>query len=269
MSLRHRLVVGVAAVAVVLVGVNLALAGMFRSFLTERVDRQLVGVASRPFLRGGGEIVGGQRAFSEYFIAVVDPGTKTITRVLSDLADADEPPPRLEAIVEHVVSDRTLRPFSVPAADGKGSWRLIAREGPRHRRVVVVGVSLAELERTLARMRLVQIAGTAAVLVVLGAVSWWMLRLGVHPLEDMAATADAIAGGDLSRRVAHPGTRTEAGRLGAALNTMLERIEEAFRTRDATEARLRQFVADASHELRTPLTSIRGYAELWRAGGLR
>jgi two-component system OmpR family sensor kinase len=32
---------------------------------------------------------------------------------------------------------------------------------------------------------------------------------------------------------------------------------------------LRQFVADASHELRTPLTSIRGYAELWRAGGLR
>jgi two-component system OmpR family sensor kinase len=47
---------------------------------------------------------------------------------------------------------------------------------------------------------------------------------------------------------------------------MLQRIEEAFSVRRASEERMRRFLADASHELRTPLTSIRGYAELFRRG---
>jgi len=136
-------------------------------------------------------------------------------------------------------------------------------------RLVVVGVSLDDVEATIDRIRNVQVAGTLAVLGALALVSWWMLRLGVHPIEDMAQTADAIAGGALSARVEHPGAGTEAGRLGIALNAMLERIEESFRAREASEERVRRFAADASHELRTPLTSIRGYAELWRAGGLR
>lgn len=65
------------------------------------------------------------------------------------------------------------------------------------------------------------------------------------------------------------------GRLGAAFNVMLDRIQQAFAAQqrsleasEASETRLRRFVADASHELRTPLTSVRGYAELYRAGGL-
>ncbi|MGH2720515.1 MAG: HAMP domain-containing sensor histidine kinase, partial [Actinomycetota bacterium] len=84
-----------------------------------------------------------------------------------------------------------------------------------------------------------------------------------------AETAGAIAAGDLSRRVEPAGGPTEAGRLGSALNRMLAQIEEAFRIRGESEEHLRRFVADASHELRTPLTSIRGYAELFRRGGLR
>jgi len=82
----------------------------------------------------------------------------------------------------------------------------------------------------------------------------------------MALTAGKIAGGDLSHRVEPETDRTEVGRLGMALNRMLERLEEAFSRREASEERLRQFLADASHELRTPLSSIRGYAELYRMG---
>jgi len=85
----------------------------------------------------------------------------------------------------------------------------------------------------------------------------------------MARTADAIAAGDLSRRVTPADRRTEVGRLGLALNGMLERLEEAFAERRASEERLRRFIADASHELRTPLASIRGYAELFRMGAVR
>ncbi len=82
-------------------------------------------------------------------------------------------------------------------------------------------------------------------------------------------TAQAIAGGELDRRVPDSDPRTETGRLGAALNVMLGRLAAALRERERSEHRLRQFVADASHELRTPLTSIRGFAELYRRGGAR
>jgi two-component system OmpR family sensor kinase len=85
----------------------------------------------------------------------------------------------------------------------------------------------------------------------------------------MGATAGAIAGGDLGRRVEPADERSEVGRLGLALNAMLERLEGAFAERRRSEDRLRRFIADASHELRTPLASIRGYAELFRMGAAR
>jgi two-component system OmpR family sensor kinase len=106
----------------------------------------------------------------------------------------------------------------------------------------------------------------AATLGAIGVAGFWIVRLGLRPLDRMAATASRITAGDLTLRVEDADTRTEIGRLGAALNVMLARIEEAFRLRAASEERLRRFVADASHELRTPLTSVRGYAELFRRG---
>jgi two-component system OmpR family sensor kinase len=276
MSLRRRVLVGVLAVAAVLVVTNLALSSTFHSFLLDRLDRQLLDLVSRPVFGGErgrpGPPPGDTQTLSEYFIAVGDRNGENLTRRGSAFADEDRAPPRIEPrqVLDHVGDrGRPPEPFTAPAESGRGSWRLVAVSAPREAGIAVVGTTLDEVRATLGRIRLVQIAGTAAVLVALAAVSWWMLRLGVHPLEDMARTADAIAGGDLSRRVEHPGEGTEAGRLGAALNSMLERIEEAFRAREASEARVRRFAADASHELRTPLTSIQGYAELWRAGGLK
>jgi two-component system OmpR family sensor kinase len=102
-----------------------------------------------------------------------------------------------------------------------------------------------------------------------------MVRTALRPLTKIEQTAAAIAGGDLSRRVDNDDPNTEVGRLGLALNTMLEQIETAFLAREASEAtarrseeKMRRFVADASHELRTPLTSIRGFAELHRQGAV-
>jgi len=120
-------------------------------------------------------------------------------------------------------------------------------------------------ERKLAGI-LVEGLASAAVLVGLGLLALRLVRVGLRPLDDIAATAGAIAAGDLSRRVGPAEPTTEVGRLGLALNAMLGQIEAAFAERRASEARLRRFVADASHELRTPLTSIRGYAELFRRG---
>ena len=112
-----------------------------------------------------------------------------------------------------------------------------------------------------------EVTASLAVLLAMGALVLVVVRRGLRPLRQMAGTADAIASGDLTRRVPEGRPGTEIGRLGSALNEMLTQIEGAFDEKSASEERLRQFVADASHELRTPLTSIRGYAELLGRGG--
>ena len=97
----------------------------------------------------------------------------------------------------------------------------------------------------------------------------WLIGRGLEPLDEMASTADEITSrGDLNARVANADHRTEVGRLGSAINTMLDRIQQAFGARLRSEQKVREFAADASHELRTPLTTIRGYAELYRQGAL-
>jgi len=111
---------------------------------------------------------------------------------------------------------------------------------------------------------------TGAVLIALLAVGGrWLIGRGLAPLDRMASTADMITSrGDLTARMPDPGDHAEAGRLAGAINTMLDRIQQAFGDRWASEQKVRQFAADASHELRTPLTTIRGYAELYRQGAL-
>jgi two-component system OmpR family sensor kinase len=132
--------------------------------------------------------------------------------------------------------------------------------------VLVEAIPLTETDGALHRLLELELLVSGAVLIALAAAAWLIIRLSLRPLQKMADTAGEIAAGDLSQRVKETDNRTEVGRLGRALNVMLGRIETAFREREASEARLRRFVADASHELRTPLTSIRGYAELFQHG---
>jgi two-component system, OmpR family, sensor kinase len=157
-----------------------------------------------------------------------------------------------------------LEPGEEATVGGDRDYRVFATQEDGG--TLIVAVPLTDTQTTLSRLLLVESLVIAAVLLFLAAVAWVIVRIGLRPLDRMAGTAARIAGGDLSHRVADPDPRTETGRLGTALNRMLDRLEEAFHERERSEQRLRQFLADASHELRTPLTSIRGYAELYRRG---
>jgi two-component system OmpR family sensor kinase len=112
----------------------------------------------------------------------------------------------------------------------------------------------------------VELLIAAGLLASLAVTAFGLLRRGLRPLERISEVAGGIAQGDLDVRVSPAEDRTEIGRLGLALNGMLERLEDAFARRDRSEEQLRRFVSSASHELRTPLTSIRGYAALLRRG---
>ena len=162
-----------------------------------------------------------------------------------------------------------VRPFTVGSEGSSGlRYRMVVMDSRSGPGLVAVAIPLREADATYGRLLWIELVATGAVLLVLGVVAWWVIRLGVRPVDRMAVTADAIAAGDLSRRVDVGSPRTEAGRLGIALNDMLHQIEGAFAERKASEDQLRRFVADASHELRTPLTSIRGYTELYRSGAI-
>jgi two-component system, OmpR family, sensor kinase len=148
---------------------------------------------------------------------------------------------------------------------GDAGYRALAERTPDGG-TTVVAVPLRETDRTLSRLLLVEALVIGGVLALLAALAWAIVRVGLRPLDRMADTAARIAGGELDRRVDDTDERTETGRLGRALNRMLDRLETAFRERESSERRLRTFLADAAHELRTPLVSMRGYAELFRMG---
>ena len=157
--------------------------------------------------------------------------------------------------------------FTVGSVGSSGlRYRAYARHDPEDSGLTVAAVPLQEVDQTLNHLLLVEGLVIAGVLLALGVSAFFVVRLGLRPLDRIEVTAGEIAAGELSRRVSPATPRTEVGRLGLALNAMLDRLEQAFAQRKASEERLRQFLADASHELRTPLASIRGYAELFRMG---
>ena len=158
-------------------------------------------------------------------------------------------------------------PRTVPGSGGVNQFRVQAVPlDSTGDALLVVAIPLTDVQSTLNSLLFVEGLSSLGVLIGLAALAWWIIGIGLRPLERMGSTAQDIAGGDLSRRVEPATPRSEIGRLGLALNGMLSQIESAFKERTQSEQRLRRFVAAASHELRTPLTSIRGYAELLRRG---
>ncbi len=131
----------------------------------------------------------------------------------------------------------------------------------------VLATPTTQVTDSLDHLLVIEATAIAGLVLVVSVGTWLVLRRGLRPLEKMAATARQISAGDFGRRVDPGDSASEVRELGSALNSMLDGIEAAFAEREATEVRLRQFLADASHELRTPLTSIQGFAELFRLNG--
>jgi two-component system, OmpR family, sensor kinase len=272
--LQVKLIAAVLAlVTVALLLIGLASVTALDGYLVGRLDDELQAVARQPrppddFREGPGHRPGPP---SPFLIQYYDRAGKSLGTVSVPL-DERQPPqvPNDPAWL----ADHAGQPVTVPAAAGGGSWRVLVQETSSGSKVVAA--SLAGIEATIRQLRLIDLGVSLVVLAVLAGVGAAIVRASLRPLVEIEQTARAIAGGDLTRRVPDRDPRTEVGRLGRALNTMLAQIESAFGARAASEAsarrsedRMRRFVADASHELRTPLTTIRGFAELYRQGGLR
>jgi len=155
--------------------------------------------------------------------------------------------------------------------DGLGRYRVIATTSRHSGDTLVIGLSMRGVRRTLTRVALIFTVVTALALLAAACAGVLIIRRALAPLTRVAAAAGAVADLPLDRgevalpvRVTEADTNpnTEVGRLGLAVNRMLDHIDAALSTRQASEIRVRQFVADASHELRTPLAAIRGYTEL-------
>jgi two-component system OmpR family sensor kinase len=202
-----------------------------------------------------------------FFLAVESiPGEPTAAVVDSDGTVVPLTDNQIDAIAQSL---KTQRGQFVVTVDGLGTYRI---EGVQMGgTTVIVGLSRAGISETLARMLTTIGLLTAGGLLLLAVATAWTIRRGLAPLRAVADTAarvstQQLAQGEVSiaervpARQADP--RTEVGRVGEALNTLLDHVDESLTARQRNEERMRAFVADASHELRTPLSSIRGYSEL-------
>jgi two-component system OmpR family sensor kinase len=288
-SLRARLLAGqLALLAAVCVGIAAVTEVALYRYLVGDLDGQLVQIAQRSsmmerrppppaypdarplrprpgpgpeFLDAPGQPIG--------MVAVVVNGANTVTAgMLGRSGDRD--PLSATAVGQLVDLGDQRRPVT-RNLDGVGRYRLVAMPARRGGNTLVIGLSMRDVEQTLARVALIFAVVTTLALLIAASLGVLIIRRALSPLNRVAGAAGAVADLPLDRgEVALPvrvddadaNPNTEVGRLGLAVNRMLDHIAAALSTRQASESRVRQFVADASHELRTPLAAIRGYTEL-------
>ncbi|MFE1176625.1 sensor histidine kinase [Streptomyces sp. NPDC058773] len=273
-SLRARLMVGVVLLATVgmvavnavsLVALRLNLVDVADGNLTKTRDSVQHRVQHRRTPVDAGNlnslIPGGT------YIALVDDRGRMVYQTPARDVDGrsrarpDLPTPLPEGFAEHIV---TLSAHGAPVPRYRtlsfplgytATVRRTPGTPPRPFSRVVIAKSLQPAEDVVYWLICADAAATLAVLVGIVLLSRGVLDVGLRPLRDMAATATAIAEGDIDQRIEVARRHSEVGEVGTALN-------RAFDERQRSEEQLRQFVANASHELRTPLTTIRGWAQL-------
>ncbi len=287
-SLRLRLLVGqIVVLAIVCVGITAATELALLHHLVAQLDGQLAGTSYRSaqmypepphqgwrrqrvyprpgpgprFLDAPGQPAG-------MVAAVVSHGNTVDAGYTTSSGDRAELTPTAQRQLSAIVGSR--RPVTLDL-EGLGRYRVVAAPSRNGGDVIVTGLSMANIDATLMRMLVIFGIVTVIALVAATTAGVIIIRRALAPLRRVAQTATKVAGLPLARgevelpvrvREADANPSTEVGQLGAALNQMLDHIAAALSARQASETRVRQFVADASHELRTPLAAIRGYTEL-------
>ncbi|MET0990045.1 MAG: HAMP domain-containing sensor histidine kinase [Glaciihabitans sp.] len=287
-TLRRRLVVSIVAlVALVSIGISFASVVGLNNYLISRLDTQVAEAVERAV---GGDSSGQGRPYGPdqpVRLAGLPVGTVAVLAVGDTVAgsailnpgaiDENASISELTDEVENqlIAVDASSHPETVSLGSGLGDYRALAVTLPSGIELVL-GLPLSEVQYTVAQFRTVVVLISALGVIAAAAASFFIVSLALRPLRRVAATATHVASLPLDRgevslavRVPEEDTdpRTEVGQVGAAFNGMLGHVDAALRSRQASENKVRQFVADASHELRTPLASIRGYAELTRRGG--
>jgi two-component system, OmpR family, sensor kinase len=253
---------------------------MMRGYLIDRIDEDLTNysqpladTAYEAIAAAAGQGPGVRRQPlippSPYYV-LVTPAAEGVGSFAMIYPQVRSSLPDLQRV--EVGDARLGEPFTVQAREADGAWRVLARTATNPSGQVVGTVSVAlPLDTVGSTVRQLAVMITViglTTLVLVGALGWWAVRRAFRPLTRIEDTAAAIAAGDLSRRVPPGGARDEVGSLSESLNAMLAQIEQSFAVREASEQRMRDFVADASHELRTPLATVKGYAELHRFGAM-
>lgn len=253
---------------------------MLRGYLVDRTDEELTAyieplaqqAVDQIIEDSSGETVTRRQVFdppNPYYLLFTPAGTGLSPQALP--TGPIEDPPDLGRI--EIDDDRLGHPFTASSADGSARWRVLAarvqdRDSGAFGGTIAVAQPLQGVESTVRQLVFLTIVIGLVTMVVVGVLGWFAVRRAFRPLTRIEDTAAAIAGGDLTRRLPPHGANDEVGSLSASLNQMLARIEQAFAVREASEQRMRDFVADASHELRTPLATVKGYAELHRFGAM-
>jgi two-component system OmpR family sensor kinase len=282
-SLRRRLVVGIVAllaVVSVVVGVLSVLA--LRQTLVARLDEQVQDAVART--AGPGQPVPHDDAdepgnrIGTLIVRVHDGEVVRAEYAADDGTDIELTTAQIEQLLALELGDG--RAVTVRLGD-LGEFRVAARATPlgadpggASGDTVIAGLPTGELNATTANLAAIFALVTVVALGVAALAGTQVVRVALLPLGRVTATARRVAELPLARgqvaladRVADDDPNTEVGQVGAAFNRMLEHVESSLVVRQASEEKVRQFVADASHELRTPLASIRGYSELTRRSG--
>jgi len=289
-SLRNRLLLATVFVAAIGIGASdFAANAELRGFLIRQVDSQLSSVAggtvsrlvragiapnpdtqsdssqsTTPEFHAVSPLSGVPTATS---VTLLDPTGVMLGQLGGDIGNAGSQATFTGMTLAEVAATKG-KPFTIDTKHPRAATRAIAFVLPSNLGSVVISVSLNSVDKTLDELRWLFLLISIAVILLIGLVSRWLITLSLKPLLEVEVIAAAIADGDLSARLPELQPSTEVGRLTKSLNTMLGRIEESFAQKNASESKLRRFVADASHELRTPLTAIRGFAELHRQGAV-
>jgi two-component system OmpR family sensor kinase len=201
----------------------------------------------------------GQRGADGKIVSLTDSDAAVLASLPVVPQSSGEPPAT-------AVSNAVDRRLSI------GSFRLVAVQAPNGD-VVVTGLPLTSMEATLGSLVLTTVIVSLGGLVLVGLLGTVIIRRTMKPLDELSRVAGQVAqlpleAGEVALAVRVPGSAanpgTEVGQVGNALNRMLDNVSGALEARQASEMKVRQFVADASHELRTPLTAIRGYTDMLR-----